>query len=187
MQGYRSCLLMSIQGCEPFIKLERMLRYYYSSSSCVTNLTFSLQLESANMDDNRSVASSIVSELRMSRLRDNIRTSSLNNLLPEDELSEAINEEMSGYCLQTETVAVEQTNGHHKRSSCDGGCSGPGDKNHLESNKMQAFEQNIVLSSNSKDSNDKVGVPAVVVTPCTPESQLQCEQMEVTDSYEVTV
>lgn len=136
------------------------------------------------MDDNRSIASSIVSELRITKLKDNPRTSSLNNLLPEDELSEMANgeeEEMSGYCIQTEAVP-EQINGYHKRSSCEAGC-GPADKqHHLENNKMEAFEQQ---NQKTNKASIKSLTPSVVVTPCTPESLK--DQAEITDSYEVTV
>jgi len=125
-------------------------------------------LESSNCeggDETKSVASSIISEMRLpSKLRDNGHASSLNNLLPEDELS-TMESSMTGICIQTEHV--EQVSGNYnRRSNCEGYCSGKA----VEDNK---FKQSSVVKS-------------AKVPPDTANSSHQ-ESQAVVDSYEVAL
>lgn len=136
------------------------------------------------MDDTRSIASSIVSEMRISSRIKDVCTSSLNNLLPEDELS-TVEPGMSGICIQTEHVGPPPTNGHYKRTSCESSCSqGVSESEHdnLQSNNLQVFSQ----TSTFGKSYSVKAVPDVTVTPSTPE-QLSKHCKDMADSYEISL
>ena len=114
-------------------------------------------MESINFnhkDDSHSIASSVVSDMRLASLPHSDRASSLNNLLLEDAVSNG-NEELSGFCVQTEPAPVRadgQSKSACNSTSCqrgDNSCTG----GHLQSNKLQVFNQ---TGSSNKPSTPSV-------------------------------
>lgn len=123
-----------------------------------------------------------------SRLRDTTRTSSLNNLLPEDNESQASEDvSMSGICIQTEHVSVpiEPVNGHHKRLSCEASCSGGLiDQKHSQSNKQQnssAVIKVTITPDNTLNADNVTSGNAATSVNGVPDNK------EVADSYEITL
>lgn len=135
------------------------------------------------MEDNRSVASSVVSEFKSaSRYKNNTMNSSLNNLLPDDESSVAGVSEMTGFCMQTESAHSDQMNGYKSLAVCDGACN-RGQRQPIDGqlmpNKLRVFNN----ENKSKESTARqVQVPELIITPSTPE-----RISDEPDTYEISL
>lgn len=111
--------------------------------------------------------------------QENPQTCSLNNFFPDEESSGVEDGEMTGFCMQTESVwpNSDKTNGH-RSSVCDGVCS-LGDRpagSQLESNKLH------VLQDESRTKSGQPKLPLLIVTPSTPERI--CDEP---DKYEISL
>lgn len=142
----------------------------------------------------------------MNRLKDSQKTSSLNNLLPEDEISQVNGEEetnMTGFCMQTEQPPASHH--PHRRSACEVVCTinnsselhntnGNLTSGHNNApNKSQGFQQQKHNNSDSKRisngsnrlSNGSNRVPTVVVTRTN--SNGNSYDKEIVDTYEISL